>query len=105
MAGNKNSGRRAGGTDFSPRVRSIVDQVLEKMEKAGDARALLEAQFREDFAGTLRAVASYAPKQIDMTLDQQVTIDTTKLTREVVEALYLSEDPSDHNEGTSTAVH
>ena len=79
MAGNKNSGRRAGGTDFSPRVRSIVDQVLEKMEKAGDARALLEAQFREDFAGTLRAVASYVPKQIDMKVineDAPSIIDT-----------------------------
>lgn len=105
MAGNSNSGRRSGGKDFSPRVRSLVDQVLEKMQESGDARKLLEAQFTEDFAGTLRAVAAFAPKQVDMAIDQQISIDTTQLSREVVEALYGLEEPSEHNEKPTSAVH
>jgi hypothetical protein len=76
-------GKRAGGKDFAPRVRSLVDQVFNKLEENGDARDLLEKQFKEDFAGTLRAVAAYAPKQIDMSVNQEdapETIGTTDWT-------------------------
>jgi len=98
-------GRKAGGKDFSPRVRSLFDIAIRETLDDGTLLPKLKAQLREDPAGTIQRMSGYAPKQVDMTLDQQVTIDTTKLTREVVEALYLSEDASDHNEGTTPAVH
>jgi len=68
MAGNSNSGRRPGGRDFGPRVRSIVDRVLERLEANGDVDRLLTQAFEDDFPGTLRAVAAYAPKIIDATV-------------------------------------
>ncbi len=98
-------GRKAGGKDFSPRVRSLFNIALKELLASGKLLPKLKEQLLEDPAGTIQKMSGYAPKQVDMTLDQQVTIDTTKLTREVVEALYLSEDPSDHNEGTTPAVH
>ena len=61
-------GRRAGGRDFAPRVRSVVDRVLEALQKNGDADKLLGRQFRDDFAGTLRALSAYVPKQLDVDL-------------------------------------
>jgi hypothetical protein len=63
MAGNKNSGRHAGGPDFTGRVRALIERVLVKMETKGDAETLLTKAFEEDFAGTLRAMAAYAPKE------------------------------------------
>jgi hypothetical protein len=98
-------GKRAGGKDFSPRVRSIIDQVLETMEKSGDARKLLKKQFEDDFAGTLRAVASFAPKQVDMTLDQQLTVDTTQLSKDVLTQLFSQEQSIEDNQSPDTAVH
>ena len=59
--------KRAGGRDFAPRVRSIVDRVVEKLEKGGDADRLLEDQLREDYVGTLAKLAHYTTKQIDVT--------------------------------------
>jgi len=103
MAGNGNSGRRAGGKDFSPRARSIIDQVLEKMQGNGDARKLLEAQFNEDFAGTLRAVAAFAPKQVDMTLDQQVSVDTTQLSKDVLTEMFSQKEIRE--QGSDKSVH
>jgi len=98
-------GRKAGGKDFAPRVRSMFDRALEKLELKGDADSLMEKALTEDFVGTIQRMSGYAPKTLDMTLDQQVTIDTTTLSREVVEAIYQSEESSDNNEGTTSAVH
>ena len=98
-------GKKAGGKDFAPRVRSMFDRALEKLELKGDADKLMEQALTDDFMGTVQKMASYAPKQVDMTLDQQVTIDTTQLTREVIESLYQLEEPNGSNEGTTPAVH
>jgi TnpA family transposase len=98
-------GRKAGGKDFSPRVRSIVDQVLEKMEKGGDARKLLEKQFREDFAGTLRAVAQYAPKQVDMSLTQTVSVDTTQVTDEILQQIINAKREADSTSEGPAPLH
>ena len=65
-------GRRLGGKDFAPRVRSVVDRVLEKLEKAGDADKLMEAALREDYIGTLAKIASYAPKQVEHHIEASI---------------------------------
>lgn len=88
-------GKRAGGKDFAPRVRSLVDRVLEKLQLDGDAEELLEQAFRDDFAGTLKAMSAYAPKQVDMSLDQQVSLDTTQLSREVLTEMFSEKSRRD----------
>ena len=65
-------GRRAGGRDFAPRVRSCIDRVLEALEQSGDADALMEAAFREDYVGTLAKVAAYAPKQVEAVITSSI---------------------------------
>jgi hypothetical protein len=62
-------GRRAGGRDFAPRVRSAVDRVLEELEKNGDADKLIKAQLENDFAGTIAKFAAYTTKHIDITTE------------------------------------
>ena len=101
-------GRPKDKRDVSPRLRWALDEAMNLLEtRSGKDVAQHIADDMEKFGiGTIvKQFAHIFPRQVDMTLDQQVTIDTTKLTREVVEALYLSEEPSDHNEGTSPAVH
>ncbi len=88
MAGNANSGKKAGGKDFAPRVRSMFDRALEKLELKGDADKLMEAALKEDFVGTIQRMSAYAPKPVDMTLDQTVTVDSTMLGDEVLSALF-----------------
>jgi hypothetical protein len=105
MAGNKNSGRRAGGPDFSGRVRSLFDRSLEKLELKGDADKLMQAALKDDFIGTIQRMASYAPKQVDMTLEQTVLLDTTQLTTDVLNTMFAAKEADEHNEGTDTAVH
>jgi hypothetical protein len=67
MAGNANSGKRAGGRDFAPRVRCAFDRVLEGMESRKELDPLLLAAMKEDPIGTISKMASYAPKQLDIT--------------------------------------
>lgn len=69
MAGNKNSGRRPGGKDFAPRMRSAIDRVLAKLEEGGDIDKLLEAAIREDIVGAMAALAKYAPQQIEAKIE------------------------------------
>jgi hypothetical protein len=102
MAGNSNSGKRAGGKDFAPRIRSMFDRALEKLELRGDADKLMEAALKEDFVGTVQRMAAYAPKQVDMSVDQTVTIDTTQITEETLRGLFTSNDT---DKGTSPELH
>ena len=95
-------GRKAGGKDFAPRVRSIVDRVLENLEDTGKAEKLLKEQFESDFAGTLRAVSAFAPKQIDVDVEKTVSIDTTELTQEVLQELFAEKA---QRAGSDRAVH
>ena len=66
------AGRKPGGRDFAPRVRSCIDRVLEKLEAKGDADILMEQALKEDFVGTLQKVASYAPKQVEAVITSSI---------------------------------
>jgi len=88
MAGNSNSGKRAGGRDFGPRVRSIFDRVLEKLELRQDADKLMEKALLDDFVGTIQKMSQYAPKQVDIALEQTVSLDTTKVSQDILQALF-----------------
>ena len=72
-------GRKAGGKDFAPRVRSLFDIALKEMIADGTLLPKLKKQLADDPAGTIQRFAGYAPKQVDMTLDQHVTIDRTEV--------------------------
>jgi hypothetical protein len=98
-------GRKAGGKDFAPRVRSVLDRALEKLELKGDADKLMEQALKDDFIGTLQRMAGYAPKTVDMTLEQTVLLDTTQLTTDVLNTMFAAKEADEHNEGTDTAVH
>ena len=96
-------GRRAGGKDFAPRIRSMVDRVLEKMHDTGKAEELLTKAFNEDFVGTARAMAAYAPKQVDIDLEQNVSIDTTALSKDVLNEMFAIKEKREA--GHDSQVH
>ena len=85
-------GKRAGGRDFAPRVRSLVDRVLENWNDTGKAEKALNEALEADFVGTLQRLASYAPKQVDMAVEQSLSIDTTQLSAEALEAIFAEKE-------------
>lgn len=80
-------GKRAGGRDFAPRVRSAVSRVLECLEEKGDLDALLMDAMQKDLVGTLSALAKYAPQQIDMAVEN-APIDTTSLSPDILHTIF-----------------
>jgi hypothetical protein len=75
-------GRKAGGKDFSPRVRSLFDIAIKETLANGTLLPKLKEQLLEDPAGTIQKMSGYAPKQVNMDIDQKVTVDTTKASAE-----------------------
>jgi hypothetical protein len=104
MAGNKNSGKRPGGKDFSPRVRSLFDRALEKFEKTGDAEVAMQKALQDDFIGTLQRMAAYAPKQVDMSLEQVTPVDTTALSPALLKEMFEERMKRD-SEGSDKRIH
>ena len=98
-------GRKAGGKDFSPRVRSLFDIAIKETLADGSLLPRLKEQLREDPAGTIQRMSGYAPKQHDIDVNQSLSLDTTKLTREVLEALYTTKDDNEHNESSDRPIH
>lgn len=92
MAGNKNSGRRPGGRDFTPRLRSLIDRVLQNWDNSGKAEKALNAALEEDFVGTLQRLSAYAPKQVDMAVEQSLSIDTTQLSAEALQVIFAERE-------------
>ena len=80
MAGTKASGKRPGGRDFAPRVRSAFDRVLAKLEQGGDIDILIEEQLRADCVGTLAKAAGYVPKQIEAVITNSIEDFVTGIT-------------------------
>jgi hypothetical protein len=58
------AGRKRGGKDFAPRVRSAVDPVIKRLEKNGEIDSILLQAIREDPINSLQKLASYAPKHL-----------------------------------------
>jgi hypothetical protein len=98
-------GRKAGGKDFSPRVRSLFDIAIRESLADGTLLSKLKEQLRDDPVGTMQKMAGYAPKQVDMTLEQTVLLDTTQLTTDVLNTMFAAKEADEHNQGTDTAVH
>ena len=105
MAGNSNSGRRPGGKDFAPRVRSSIDRALEKLEDTGEADTLLMAAFRDDFVGTLQKMAAYAPKVVDMSLETTVSVDTTQLSQAILQEMFAEKEKRDTTQPSDRQIH
>jgi len=99
MAGNKNSGRRA-GKDFGPRVRGLFNIAIKESIADGSLLPKLKRQLKDDPAGTFRAMAAYVPKQVDMTVDQRVTVEGTEVTQTdmaIIRALKEAQDEQSEN--------
>ncbi len=81
-------GRKAGGKDFSPRVRALFDIAIKELLASGKLLPKLKEQLLNDPAGTMQRMAQYAPKQVDMKIDQAVTLDTTAMADNVLEEIF-----------------
>ena len=95
MAGNKNSGKRVGGKDFSPRVRSLFDIAIKEALADGSLLKKLKQQLLEDPAGTIQRMAQYAPKQHDINVEQTVTVQSTEVSQtdmEIIKTLRAAEN-------------
>jgi hypothetical protein len=66
------AGRKPGGKDFAPRVRSAVDRVIKRLEKNGEIDSILLQAIREDPINSLQKLASYAPKQLEATVTHTI---------------------------------
>jgi len=99
MAGNKNSGRRA-GKDFGPRVRGLFNIAIKESIANGSLLPKLKKQLSDDPVGTFRAMAAYVPKQVDMSVDQQITVKGTEVTKTdmaIIRALQEAQDEQAEN--------
>ncbi len=96
-------GRKPGGKDFSPRVRSLFDHAIREELKNGTLLDTLRQQLREDPVGTMQKMAPYAPKQVDVDMQQTVTVDTTQLSDQLLREVILGirDEPAEAN----TPVH
>lgn len=64
-------GRKAGGKDFAPRVRSLFDIALKELLASGKLLPKLKEQLLSDPAGTFRAMSAYAPKQVELSVNNE----------------------------------
>ena len=87
-------GRKAGGKDFAPRVRSLVERVVAKLEQNGDAEKLLREQFEADFAGTLSKLQSYAIKQGSLEINGTLSLEDY-VTQKYQERLIIEQDANE----------
>ena len=104
MAGNKNSGRKAAGPDFSGRVRAAFHRTLQEAVDNHKLDELLLAQVLEDPLGAMNKMAPYAPKQVDMTLEDKTPVDTTALSPALLKEMF-EERLNRESEGNDQRVH
>ena len=83
----------------------MVDRALERLEKTGDAEKYIDRALKEDFVGTLQRLASYAPKQVDMSLEQTVAIDTTQLSKEILREMFTEKEKREGPAASPQQIH
>jgi len=78
----------------------LVERVVAKLEKNGDADKLLEAQIRDDMAGTLQKLSPYAPKQVEALVTHSIEDYVTKQT-----TLQANKTPAIEHDSPTTKLH
>jgi hypothetical protein len=73
-------------------MQKCIDMLVDEIEENG-------------LATTLPKLAAYFPKEVSLDVEQTVSIDTTKLNREVLEAMYTAKEANDHNEVPDRPIH
>ena len=98
-------GRKSGGKDFAPRVRSFFDRELEAFIKTPSASKQMQQALRDDLVGTCAKMAAYAPKVVDMSLETTVSVDTTQLSEAILQEMFAEKESRVTTQAVDRQIH